>query len=89
MPTLEKDNKTTYLLLSVCIYADDVILYREINSCFNFTRGFIYYNSFDSRLVSATKSKCEHFTITTKRNLLTTAYQLNDQTLHKLLKQNT
>ena len=75
---------------TIRLYADDVILYKEINPeedilLFQTDLSIIACWARDW-LVSLNLSKCEHLTITNKRNPINSFYKLNDQVLRKVTK---
>ena len=72
------------------LYADDVILYRDINSEEDI---LILQEDLSSIACSAQEwlmllniSKCEHLTITNKRNSFNSVYKLDDQILNQVTK---
>ena len=78
---------------TIRLYADDVILYREIHS-----EEDILILQEDLSIIARWAqdwlmllniTKCEHLTITTKRNPIATAYKLNDHILRQVTKATT
>ena len=69
---------------TISFYADDVILYREINSEEDMifqTDLSIIASWAQDWLMSLNLSKCEHLAVTNKQNPIKSFYKLNDQIL--------
>jgi len=79
------NNLSTKVFSSIRLYADDVILYRNINSeedILILQRDLFTIAHWAQELLMLLDiSKCEHLTITTKGNPTKSTYKPNDQTL--------
>ena len=81
---------TSKISSTIRLYADDVILYMEINSEEDImilqTDLSIIASWAQDWLMSLNLSKCENLTVTNKQNPIKSFYKLNDQILRQVPK---